>query len=403
VVGRLTRLRERLAVTVSAHARNCAFATHSVDPKTLNQHTRCGAARSLSRMEVPDDPETARLVAQLTAPRRPDEARGHHTVSDFYLRRFADDEGWITVIDLTVPTPVRRRRKTSNVSVVNDFYTFINTEGEESPAVERLLSHIEGAAASAMRLVANGCFFPPPERERMDLALWMAFQLVRGTETRRHIEVFADVSQKLLLEGITTPDQARARLRSARGTEATEKEVSDFLSVTTHLDRVEIVPDPNDHIHMMLSMANEIAFRLISMRWLVAQFDEPALLSGDHPMTFYMRPKNYNPLMGIGLETADEVRFPLDPQTMLVMTWEPIKESVFTMPLEGVRDLNQLTLSQAYEFAFMHPDQDHVSGLDYGVRPRPVLHVEGATDGAHSDGANKPPKRVRPKRRRKRR
>ena len=165
---------------------------------------------------MPDDPETVALLAQLTAPRHADEPRGHHTVSNFYLRRFADDDEWITVIDLTKPTPTQRRSKTSNVSVFNDFYTFIDLNGDESPAVERLLSRIEGAAASAMRLVANGYFFPPPEKERVDLALWMAFQVLRGPEMRRHIEVVTDVSQKLLLSCITTPEQARKRLRVAR-------------------------------------------------------------------------------------------------------------------------------------------------------------------------------------------
>ena len=111
--------------------------------------------------------------------------------------------------------------------------------------------------------------------------------------------------------------------------------------MTTDLDRIEVVPDPNDHIHTMLTMVNDIKERLCAMRWLVAKFDEPALLSGDHPMTFYAEPEKRSPMVGIGLMTADEVRFPLDPRTMLVMTWQPIKECVFTMPMDGARDLNQ--------------------------------------------------------------
>lgn len=351
-----------------------------------------------------DDPETAALIAELTAPTRPDEARRHHTISDFYLRMFADADEWLTVVDLTEAKPKWTRRKTSNVSVAKDFYTIIDTDGQESPAVERLLGHIEGRAAPALRRMQAGVFFPPGASDRDNIALWLAFQYMRGPETRRNLEAMQDVTGKLLVQGINTPETARTRLQHAGTPEPTEQDINDLLHFAANLDQYDIAPDPNEHIQIMLSLAaNEIAPRFHAMHWHLFKFDQPALLSGDHPITLYANPEHRSPLMGIGIGTADEIRFPVDPSTLLVMTPEPLPEVIGRLPHSAARHFNQLTAYHAYEFVFMHPGQDHLTGLELGPRPRPVMQVSGATDGEHSDGVNKAPKRVRPHRRKKRR
>jgi hypothetical protein len=349
------------------------------------------------------NPEAERLLQQLTAPRRPDEARAHHTISDFYLKRFADEDERLAVVDLSRASTPRSIRKTRNVAVANDFYTFTDTNGTRNPAVERLLGHIEGQAAAAMRKLSAGIFFPPPRQDREDLSLWMAFQLVRGPEKRREIEAITDVTAKLLMQGIATPDQARARLQRAGVDEPTEAEINDLIHFSSNLDRFDIVPDPNSHIQLMLDLAvNEIAPRIHAMRWAVAKFDEPALLSGDHPITFQVRPEHRSQFQGVGLETADEVRCPIDPSTMLLMTWDRIDEVVGRLPIAAAREFNQHTVDHAFEFVFMHPQQNHLSGLDLGTRPRAVLQVGGATTGASSDGVNSSPRRLRPQRPRRR-
>jgi hypothetical protein len=347
-----------------------------------------------------DDPEIERLLAALTAPRRSNEARAHHTISDFYLKRFADDEHWLTLVDLHAPKPQGARRKTNNVSVNNDFYTVIGSGGEESPAVERLLSHVEGAAARAMKTVANAWFFPPPPRDRLDLSLWMAFQMVRTPEARRRHQAIADVAAKVIFRGIDTPEKARARLRAVDRQEPTEKDVADLLRLTSNLGGYDIVPDPNEHIEVMLSTAEQLAPLLAGMSWSVAKFKEPALLSSDHPLTYYVEPENRDPMRGVGLMTADEIRFPLDPSTVLLMSPGLVPQTVGSLAIEAAREINQLTVDFAFEFVFMHPDQDHLAGLDLGAHPRPLLEVDGAIDGTSTDGVNRAPERLRPARRR---
>ena len=102
----------------------------------------------------------------------------------------------------------------------------------------------------------------------------------------------------------------------------------------------------------------------------------------------------------VGLEGADEVWFPVDPRTVLVLTWEsPVGEEIVRLPRSQARAINQNTLDHAFEFVFRHPKQHHLAGLSYRPSPRPVLHVDGATRGETTDGVNRPPTRVRPHRR----
>jgi hypothetical protein len=52
----------------------------------------------------------------------------------------------------------------------------------------------------------------------------------------------------------------------------------------------------------------------------VNRFDEPVLMSNDCPVHTWRRPTADAPTGGIGVENSDEVRFPLTPSALLVMT-----------------------------------------------------------------------------------
>jgi hypothetical protein len=80
-------------------------------------------------------------------------ARRHHVVSKFYLRYFAHDDGMLTTIELPGrPFP----QSVESASVRTDFYTALNSAGQETDAAERVFGEIEGPAATAWRLVAAG-------------------------------------------------------------------------------------------------------------------------------------------------------------------------------------------------------------------------------------------------------
>lgn len=71
---------------------------------------------------------------------------------------------------------------------------------------------------------------------------------------------------------------------------------------------------------MSATIALEIARRLEAKIWMVHRFRTPALWTNDCPVSPWRRPDAHDHVGGIGVETADEVRFALSPAALLVMT-----------------------------------------------------------------------------------
>ena len=67
----------------------------------------------------------------------------------------------------------------------------------------------------------------------------------------------------------------------------------------------------------------QIAPRLETMNWTVHKFRGAPLISSDSPVHSWRRPTQDSEPRGIGIETADEVRFPLTPGALLIMDRKP--------------------------------------------------------------------------------
>ena len=72
--------------------------------------------------------------------------------------------------------------------------------------------------------------------------------------------------------------------------------------------------------------SRRFAPRLETMNRTVHKFRRPALISSDAPVHFWRRPTEDPEPRGVGIETADEVRFPLSPSAFLVMDRGPSAE-----------------------------------------------------------------------------
>jgi Protein of unknown function (DUF4238) len=345
-------------------------------------------------------PEAKDLLHKLLAPTPGKEPRRHHIVPRFYLRRFADEKERLVAVDLANPTK-RKPVSVNDAAVEKDFYTVIDDTGSPSVAVERLLAHIEGWASPAIERASFGVLFPPQPNDRAALSLLIALQLVRGRDIRRQMEAMCDSTMKLMLEGIDTDERAAAYLRGQGVESPDEAQIRAVRDLAENLDNIEILPDANEHIRTMLLVATDHMWPIIlNMRWVVGRFPEPALLTSDSPVSYYVRPEDRDPLRGVGLATADEVWYPLDPQHVLMLTPADIDEQVMEVDLDHAHRINQNTVAHAFERVFMHPEQDHLQGLDLPRRPKALLQVDGGPKRAKTDGVNTPAHRQGPRRRR---
>nr|WP_309114764.1 DUF4238 domain-containing protein [Saccharothrix sp.] len=82
----------------------------------------------------------------------PQRKRRHHTVPKSHLRRFADDRNQL--MRVVIPGTTRHRISINDATVEKDFYTVVGLDGEPSDELEDVFAELEGAAETAIEVVA---------------------------------------------------------------------------------------------------------------------------------------------------------------------------------------------------------------------------------------------------------
>jgi Protein of unknown function (DUF4238) len=123
-----------------------------------------------------------------------------------------------------------------------------------------------------------------------------------------------------------------------------------------------------------------IAPRLEAMGWTVYKYDDPILLSSDCPVLKWRRPSAEPQHGGIGIDTADEIRFPLSPNALLVMA----QESRDPRRNPNTRKINAEAVRQCHKFVFGAPEaREAIDNYEMSTRsPRARLHIGPCYDAA---------------------
>jgi len=136
------------------------------------------------------------------------DARLHHFVPQFYLRRFGDSAGKLWVWDRDKDRTFKAKSK--SVAAANNFYRFdrLATVGHDPLTMEKQLSHLEGEVAkitaqwlSWLRQAQPMDKIPIPEINRELVASYIAIQFLRAADARRLLSFFdRAVSDKPMTE-----------------------------------------------------------------------------------------------------------------------------------------------------------------------------------------------------------
>jgi hypothetical protein len=334
-------------------------------------------------MEAAGDAFARRVLVPL-APGAP---RLHHHVPQFLLRRFANERGRIATIPLDDPARPRIA-SVGNTAAIRDFYSTIADGVGPNVAVERLLAEIDGRASAVVDKLTSKSPLPVTGTERESLALFLAFQNVRGPRFRREAEALTDLAIKAQL----TMDENR----EAHGGKLEEE--------FTRYDDVEFAEHQNEAIRLMLDLVEPLAGSLRTRLITIVRFGQPGAVLTDDPMVLYRRPGPQSGIEGVGVATADEVWLPLDRSTGLILHHDTaVGERV--LDFQGkpavMLDFNQRVVSSCFSEIYAHPDD--VPGVLSLVLPdldRPLIRVEGSTDWVRgrTDGVNDVAERRRPRR-----
>jgi Protein of unknown function (DUF4238) len=267
----------------------------------------------------------------------------------FYQKRFSDEEG-VWLYDLE--TKVGKRLPPKAVLAIEDFNTIDAGQGPIDD-VEKGLGRIDSEGATALRRIEEG-FWPAFGEVRQALSMFMAFQVTRGPGFRDQMDDFAhEVGSLMMKVKASRPQGVKRDLRERLGRDPTENEMAAELKLLKNFgEKYRIRQTRDSHVHTMLGVqrSGEIAEILFRRTWTLEVSATLEFITSDSPLTLWS--PDVGPFHGIGVATAEEVRFPLNSRQCLVMRhpWMPAPD-VEDVSVQRVLEINARTLLHSRRFA----------------------------------------------------
>ena len=295
-------------------------------------------------------------------------AKRHHHVAQFYLRGFADDDEKLTTVRL--PGDKRFTQVVRKAASETNFYA-VEGHADGADVFEKIFSGVEGEAAQIFESIAQGVW-PLPEKERMALASYIAFQAVRGPEQRRNMEHIRAQTARLEI-GYGGRASVKDWVKRNRGVEVTDEEAELVWEQATQPGGPPIRVAPQVHILQIAQMNEELTKYICGRPWTLFEFDRRSLITSDTPVGLVPHPPGEDESdveRGVGYMTAWGITFPLTRKLGLVMS-DPMAFDG-RVPVERVRAgqfdhkevgttsyekfLNLHTSINASEWLYHHPD-----------------------------------------------
>jgi hypothetical protein len=299
----------------------------------------------------------------------------HHHVPRFYLERFASDG------------KVRVRRRDGGdfsagpkvVAAETGFYTIPDGMGGESTEIETGLADVEGRTAAVFRKIdATGKVPGERDLDSGTLAMFIGLQIARTTQHR---------------ERVLFPQRV---IDWANGRDVTRELVAEYLE-TRHLG---FAPDPREvdaahtivrvaqrdapdtlnqefAVQMMLTSAFEISKRLLSLHWSIEVDRRREFITADTPVVLWRKPARLDHYRGLGIETATEARFPLDPGKQMVFSRRK-REPTLEVAVHRVRAANKDMADACHRFIVGSPNNSAQMDAQRLLVWRPVLRFNVA-------------------------
>jgi hypothetical protein len=258
-----------------------------------------------------------------------------------------------------------------NVALEGGMYDIPTASGRSS-IIDDALTHLEGTGEQALKeLDAIGRPPPAGSELRMILSVLLAVQIARVPESRERADFPARVVKYLDGRPLSRELVAEFLEQDELHFKPHEREVEGAFTM------VELaMQDPSSHaraegLERQFGSIVELAFVANSMQWSLEFDRKRRLITSDSPVAMWRTPTHEDAYRGFGINNAEEVRFPLDPGKILVLTHRP---RAVTSRMSGVRarDLNTYAAAACYRFVIGRPDRQAAIQDLRLARHRPV-------------------------------
>ena len=240
-----------------------------------------------------------------------------------------------------------RTASVKNVAVRGGLYGL----GELGDANEKMYQGVEAEWRNLLPvLTAQGDL---QDNQRRLFAVFAALQLVRTEKHAERMKFTSNVAATTTERPIPK-DAVRDYLRDLDGgAEPDDSEVEGAWSfVCGELAMFGESTAAPAHSAAVDAAVTQIAPRMETMNWTVHKFHGPVLISSDSPVHLWRQPTQDPQPRGVGIETADEVRFPLSPSALLVMDRGPRRGSTPQRSRRRPRAINAEIARRCHQFIF---------------------------------------------------
>jgi hypothetical protein len=334
-----------------------------------------------------------RWIGEGTGTTTADAPGAHRHLPAFYLSRFASAQG--RVVTLRTEDAAATVGDVATTSRSADFYDALDTTEATRSAAEELLAAADDMAKQPFERLAFGVLFPPQPIDRTKLATWLSLLMVRGPQPRFGADGLASTDAKRDLAGLTSREAVRAYLHGYLREEVGDAEADSVVYLAGHREGWAGHGAGADEVGAILQVARHMEQCFLGRYWTVVRFPEGGLITCDRPLKVFKHPQDRFPDLGVGLATADEIWFPLDrTSAMILHSNKLVGEKVTDSPSTYTVDqFNQEVISSSYQEVYCHEaDVERVAGL----LPRAEPAVVGAS--APTPPAEPRPPRPAPKR-----
>jgi len=293
----------------------------------------------------------------------------HHYVPRFYLKRFSEPQGKIKAYDrtkgMTLSTSI------TNLATETEYYSVLDEQGEKSDVVEELLSRVEGRAKEILdsHSLHNSSL---SSSDRLDLSLLIGLQLVRTPKWRFDFNDSEDYRQRMFLE-INMAGKSKEGitkfLESFYERSVCDDEVETHIKIVRNIENERFYPTGNQVIATMLQMSLVAAKLILYKPWVLYTRKTRDFITCDQPVIPW---RDSLPEFGVGISTADETLFPIDPYSVLAVKATDLGEerslSVQECDDATVVRINQVVAHSSLRWVYFHPR--HKDAMRYLHLPR---------------------------------
>lgn len=295
------------------------------------------------------------------------QARRHHYISQFYLKRFTTNPSKPRLFVVDVIERKTFRADPKNVAFEKDFHT-INVSGQPSDVVETMLARIEGDVAAASKRIVDSCSLSN-ENDRAQLLYFATILLVKNPAHRAMMNA---VTTQLM----TTIGREQASNAAAFTARVQEMIATGDMPLDTNIEelRLSLLTDSFDmsmatesHLDIVLNNVPELLGYLLDRKWHIYRATEGHFVTSDRPVSLMWADPSRTDPVGLGLRNT-RVLFPLS-STIAIYGGFELTDDVIDLGADKVAAVNGRTILNATRQIYAR-ESDFTYALQHNGGPR---------------------------------